>query len=210
VVSSDSRPPEYNPYSGPAHDARSTAAEGIPRVPGENLRWAYAGLSALNAALFLALRFPLTFGIDGARQATLVTLVDNYLRWGFVVIALSWLYAAWSGIPHAAQQRQDVTAGNAVAKLFIPFYNLYWIFAVNLRLCNAIDGLLIENGDERRTPAGLSVLAIIVYYVPTLMLLSSFKEYAFVAAIADNVLWTVYLFQMDELRRAAVGIRRHV
>jgi hypothetical protein len=121
-------------------------------------------------------------------------------------LAPTWCYCAWSGIP--LNLRGGVTPGSVVLRFLVPIYSLFWVFAVNIQLGDAINMLLSRIGDRRRAPRTLPIIAVIIYFVPLLMLLSEeAKGYAFLVQIADHALWLIYMFKCDALRRAVAGVR---
>jgi hypothetical protein len=162
----------------------------------------YAVVAAVNAVALLSI----AFGVASATgiQQGLITLVDGPLRLVLLALAPLWIYYAWSGIPR--ELRRGVTPGGAVLGLIVPFFSIYWIFAVNVRLCSCVDALLTSIDDRRRAPMTLAIVATVVYFVPIAMMLAEASRYAFVVLIADHVLWFVYMLQCDELRRAVIAV----
>jgi hypothetical protein len=197
------QPPEINPYSPPRERRASRRKqEATPRAPGERVKWIYAAMAGANALALLSIASGM--GTAAGIQQELITLVDGPLRWALLVLAPVWIYYAWSGIP--PEDRRGTTPGSAVVGLFIPFYSIFWIFAVNVRLCAAIDALLARSGDRRRAPAALAIVATVLYFVPVVMLLTSAGQYAYLALIADHALWVAYMLVCDDLRRAVLGV----
>jgi hypothetical protein len=197
-------PADYNPYAAPPSSelppSDGDRVDGARRAPGESVKWFYAVAAALSAVGFFLIRFSLDLDIDRATQKTLIQAVDGPLRWTLLGIATVWIYQAWSGIP--AEARGDVSPAGAVGRLFIPLYSLYWVFGVNLRLCSAIDGLLIQKEDARRAPGTLAVAATVLHFAPVVLMLTPIKGYAFLVTIVDTVLWFTYMLQCDVVRRA--------
>jgi hypothetical protein len=157
----------------------------------------------VNALAFAAL----ASGVASARgiQEELVVLVDGPLRWTLLALAPMWIYGAWSGIP--PETRRRTTPGSAVVGLIVPIFSIYWVFAVNVRLCDHVDALLAASDDRRRAPKTLAVVATVIYFVPYVMMLTSAREYAFLVLIADHALWLAYMLRCDELRRAVLDVR---
>jgi hypothetical protein len=160
-------------------------------------------MAAVNAVALLSI----AFGVASATgiQQELITLVDGPLRLVLLALAPLWIYRAWSGIPREA--RRGVTPGGAVLGLVIPLFSIYWIFAVNVRLCSSVDALLASIDDRRRAPKTLAIVATVIYFFPVAMTLMEASRYAFLIRIADHVLWFVYMLQCDELRRAVMAVR---
>lgn len=164
----------------------------------------YAVVAAVNAValLSIALGVASTTGI----QEELITLVDGPLRLVLLALAPLWIYYAWSGIPR--ELRYGITPGRAVLGLIVPVFSIYWIFAVNVRLCSCVDSLLTSIDDRRRAPKTLAIVATVIYFAPIAMMLAEASRYTFLVLIADHVLWFVYMLQCDELRRAVIAVRR--
>src|SRR5438270_13475756 len=51
------------------------------------------------------------------------------LTLGGVVAGLVWLHGAFLRLPQRTLNEANVTPAGAVGRLFIPFYNAYWLFA---------------------------------------------------------------------------------
>lgn len=79
------------------------------------------------------------------------------------------------GIQHGNLPRiahDDPSVGKAIGFLFIPFYNLYWIFFFWLRLCDRINLQLALRGLPPTAPRGLALATCIVMLVPYVGLVS--------------------------------------
>lgn len=76
------------------------------------------------------------------------------------VTALVWWYFAWSAVPYALCERLRVTPAGTVGYMFLPFYNLYWIFANASRFGDAIDRMRDEMGLPQSTTKGNGLLAV--------------------------------------------------
>lgn len=105
-----------------------------------------------------------------------------------VVLILVWLHAAWDAIPE--EYRYDgsgyrIRPSQVIGRLFIPFYNLYWIFVVNGGLCNALDAMLRHVESGRRAPKSLASAACISQIIP------------YVNVFIAPFLWTMFMFQVD-------------
>lgn len=82
-----------------------------------------------------------------------------------------WLYKTWEAVP---QQHQSTTPGKAVGLLFVPFFNIYWMF-------RAFPGLSksIENAHKAVNPANaggasyaVGLIACIMSFIPFVNILS--------------------------------------
>ncbi len=92
------------------------------------------------------------------------------------------------------RRHDDPTAGKAIGFLFIPFFNLYWIFFSNHRLAVRINEELAGRGLGRRVSPDLAIVACVLTLIP------------FVNFVAWTVMWPIvlgtYQTAMNELARA--------
>ncbi len=163
-------PNPYAMYGGPQLNFA-----GPQTAPNLWLKWLYFGSVALMGILLA-----ISFGIDQALDdwATYST-VDHKLRhlrdyasmgggifWVTAfVLGLIWLGMAWGNVP---PEHRVITGGEAVGKMFIPGFNLYWIFRASTALCTALDYSLMSRGSMARAPKGLAIAAAIVTVIPYL------------------------------------------
>jgi hypothetical protein len=163
-------PNPYAMYGGPQfHFAAPQTA------PNLWIKWLYLGAVVLSGSLLA-----IAFGIDQALEdwATYST-VDHKLRhlreyatmgcgifWlATFILGLMWLGLAWGNVP---PEHRMVTPGEAIGKMFIPGFNLYWIFRASTGLCTAFDYALASRGSLARAPKGLAIAASIVTVIPYL------------------------------------------
>ena len=159
------------------------------------------------AALFVALVVyfvPLPAPMMHAVRAMLPLLaIGKGLLGGF------WLYAAWSELPPAYLREIKETPGNVVVMYFVPFYNVYWAFASQSRLCTAIDTLLARAGFPPRAPRALALLAPALHIASTLVGLTKEPVLIVVGTTAAAAGWMAMMFAFDralgEMHRALAG-----
>lgn len=169
-----SAPYGTTPYSPPA-----SVAPASRKVPGSRTKWIYLTLYVLMYVLPI-----LAFALLGAfwddvrdtdaretfRGSMFALMGLGYgCMLGLYVAACVWIYKSWSAIPLAYRynaQGRPFSPGEAVGYLFIPFYNLYWMFVMPPALCDAIDRVNHESGSPARAPRGLALAAAIVQLVP--------------------------------------------
>src|SRR6266545_1115688 len=103
----------------------------------------------------------------------------EYQAWVMVVLSivtlgvysLFWLNH-WHGImPN--RRADDPSTSKAIWLLFIPFFNLYWMFESLLRLCTRLDEELAAAGLTDRTPRELVRWSCIVRLIPYVNILAS-------------------------------------
>jgi hypothetical protein len=195
-------PTETNPYAPPREGRkRRKRRRGAERAPGEWVKWAYAVTAAVSAVTF----FFIALGLAPAYHPELIRLVDGPLSWAMLLLGVFWVYFAWSGLPRRLSG--GVTPGTAVVRFIIPIYSLYWVFGVNLQLCNGLDAALAEQEDARRAPKVIAMGATVLHFVPVVMLFTEAKAYAFLVMIASSGLWCAYMWLCDPLRSAVWSAR---
>jgi hypothetical protein len=143
-----------------------------------------------------------TFGLG--TSSPWLARVNSAGSWAYILIVMAWVYQAWAGIPRA--HRGTMTPWRAVLTLWIPVYNLYWAFAMNMALCDTLDGILASAGSDRRAPRTLGIVAnaawlsysVVIEVVtvadrPTAVLGTAM-------ALAMNALWFAYMLLCDRAR----------
>jgi hypothetical protein len=186
-----------NPYQAPT--AQSDARVGALDPPGAALKWLYLGGHAgywLLTVLGILLAVVLPEGthelIDGATLAATLPLAGVLFLLAGLIGAVVWLYKAWESVPESMRYTSRgrwITPGRAAGYLFVPFYNLYWMFVVAQGLCEALDRTLLAQGAPPRAPRGLATAACTAQIIPYCNLLVA------------PILWAVYMFQVDNARR---------
>jgi hypothetical protein len=108
----------------------------------------------------------------------------------FVTCGLYTLYVHF-GLMHdrlPPRRSDDPSAGKAIGFMFVPFFNLYWIFFVNLRLIDRINEQRQAAGLPPNAPRGLALttcIMMVIPYVNILALLIMVPIYA--AVLQSNV-----------------------
>lgn len=87
------------------------------------------------------------------------------------IYTLFWLNH-WHGVM-PKRRHDDPSTAKAIGFLFIPLYNLYWIFESLLRLCTRLDEELAAAGLPDRVPKELVRWFCILYLVPYINLLTN-------------------------------------
>lgn len=130
---------------------------------------------------------PLVRTVVGAFQGILVCAVP--------ALGLLWLYRAWSRVPAPCRRAYDerrIEPSEALWKLFIPVYGVFWLFTANVGLCGAVERHLARAGVRSpKAPSTLAFVACVVQLVPLVnILLSPF-------------LWWVFMSRVDALQTEA-------
>jgi hypothetical protein len=104
----------------------------------------------------------------------------------------------WFGLMHGKLPKtrpDDPSAGQAVGFMFIPFFNLYWVFFSYIRLCDRIDEQRIRHGLAPNNLRGLAIATCIVIVIPYVNLLG--------ALILDPIFFGVLQATANELAAAS-------
>jgi hypothetical protein len=155
------------PWTGPLADPRS----------GGWIEWAYAGTLLVAVLLIVAgaavmpegSGYDVDYDQDMADLGTGMTIVGFLFFLLRMVLALVWIYQAWSAVPppyRMTSTGKHVSPGAAVGKLFIPFFNLYWMFVVSAGLCDAMGSALASTGSYRTPAKGLAIASCVTQLVP--------------------------------------------
>jgi hypothetical protein len=187
-----------NPYAPPAP---GMGYPSFPAQPGTGnwLKWAYVATLALGVLLvfsgigFMAAGAP-DYESGDPGDDDLAGLGGGLMAFGFtmwfvrIIFGLIWLYSSWNSIPPEMRftKSRTMTPGAAVGFLFIPFFNLYWLFVANVGLCDALDYGLTTVGSYRRAPRVAAIIAGIFQLVPYLNLLISPFTWLLFMFLADG------------------------
>lgn len=82
-----------------------------------------------------------------------------------VIFQVLWLYFAWDAVP---PQFRSASPGAAVGLLFVPFFNVYWVFRAVVGLSASIRRTLqaLEGPNAGGAGQGLAIAACVVSFVP--------------------------------------------
>jgi hypothetical protein len=86
-----------------------------------------------------------------------------------LVLRFVWLHRMWRALPAADRVDGDgdaVTPAGAVGRHFIPFYNLYWVFAARAIVCRALKNAAGSAGVPREPPRVAAALASVADIIP--------------------------------------------
>lgn len=144
-------PPPPGPLPGPP---------GMPVPMGPGVGYGSYGLAQPGTPEAAAHRF--------TEFPAAVAILLHYLSLGvFTLIWLNLLHGKMPKIRH-----DDPSAGKAIGFLFIPFFNLYWVFFTYHRLCRRINEQRQMRNLPPKAPAGLAVAMCILMIIPYVGVLS--------------------------------------
>jgi hypothetical protein len=161
------------------------------------------GIKVPSSGLFMALQwggFLACFaggavsGFQGKDTGQPIIFLGFLLLIAANIYALVVVYRCWSAIQDGTT---DVTPGAAIARLFLPLYNVYWIFVTYKRLATETQTYLREKTSGIASPisGGLSVTYCI------LTLLSFIPGLGVLAALVNMIVVSVLIFQWTAFLR---------
>lgn len=144
------------------------------------LRLAYLVASVVGTALILSTIVSWTVMLataderHGPPMSVLVVAIGSYAALAMTLalvglIGVAWVYRAWSWLPveqrYARNWRSWITPAQAALFLLVPFFQYYWMFVVNLGLCDALDRLRVMYPTRQAAPKQLALVGSILQIV---------------------------------------------
>lgn len=162
--------------NGPYRVLGSGAAFGP--IPG-GLRVAYLCVAIGMGVAFALTVASLAVAIAGADRhrppsALLITGVSSYgllclLLLAQLVLGVFWVHKAWSWLPMdqrwTRQWKSWISPDQAAGYMLIPYFHYYWMFVVNLGLCDALERLRVAYPTQTTAPKDLALIACIMQIV---------------------------------------------
>lgn len=183
--------PQAMPGFGPPGYAPGPMAISY-RAHGGGLKWAYLGTLLGGFAIAGLGGGVMAAGEDDVGAVLLILGLSTAFALR-LVFALMWMYSAWSAIPfdyRVTGSGKRVSPGEAVGFMFIPIFNLYWMFVASGGLCDALDHMLRSSGTSRTSPKGLALAACIMQFIP------------YVNFLFAPFMWAFYMFSFDSAAKA--------
>lgn len=156
-----------------------------------SLTRAYVGLLATCVALYA-----LTKAVAVSPWlAKALAVTEGALLQAAGVVGLVWLHRAWTRVPPSHRRAYDgrrIEPDEAIWKLFVPLYGIYWLFLANIGLCGAIERHLHRGGARSaKAPSTTAFIACFAQMVPVVNLLVS------------PFLWAVFMARVDAAQAQA-------
>lgn len=102
------------------------------------------------------------------------------------VVFLIWLYGVWAALP---RELRSTSPSAAFGYLFIPFFNLYWIFPAIVGVSKSLQrGLQTSHADPPMTGIGAGI-ALAVTSLPGLLLLDLLFNFLGTPPLVLGVVW---------------------
>jgi hypothetical protein len=193
----------YDPYR--AHLGRSS-----PKPLGPATRWifgfvAFAMIVGIFGGIALIVAACVHTNAQGAPNddmmvaGILLLLGAILLIYVQIGVAAFWVHKAWSWLPmeqrYTTNWKGWITPGQAALFLLIPYFHWYWMFVVNLGLCDALERMRVQH-PAGPAPRGLAMTAMIVQLVQM-----------FVPLPVSPILWLVYMTRVERIMREMAASR---
>ncbi|HEU4965267.1 MAG TPA: hypothetical protein VFV52_15670 [Bacilli bacterium] len=99
---------------------------------------------------------------------TVLVIVLHFLTGG--IFSFIYLGLKHSQVPMI--KANDFSAGKAIGFMFIPFFNLYWIFMFHVRLVNRINLQFRLRGQQEALSTGFAITVLILSFIPFVNLIN--------------------------------------
>jgi hypothetical protein len=166
-----------------------------PASAGTWIAWLYAALAALRVGVMTVYYL----GVAPAEYLRFADPIVRVLAFACSITALFWIHAAFGHVnrlllDRGRLPRLGTTPGGAVGRFFVPFYNLYWCFAVHVFLARGLREL--GRGRESVALLGVGVVGsaaqLLVGVLATASAVLSFR-----LGLVIPVIWVVYMILAD-------------
>jgi hypothetical protein len=88
------------------------------------------------------------------------------LLFGYAITNMIWLYQFWSWIPpdqrHTNMWKKYISPGTAVGFMFIPYFNIYWMFVVYLGLSDIMERMRVQFPSSKGPVKTLAILTLVI------------------------------------------------
>ena len=200
-----SEPSSFNPYLPPQSQGDDRPSPARARLRRWYLAWLFGGLDGI-LVFAVALTHVVPYSDSTAILWQLVNKLDPFVALIKLAIIGVWIHTAWSDVPLAMREEVRVSPGKAIGFLFIPFVNLYWVFAMPRRLCVALDRASVVRGGRPSAPLTVATLAPAVHLVHGVLAKTTAGLPALVSFAASGALWLVFMIGCDRARAKLLGV----
>jgi hypothetical protein len=125
----------------------------------------------------------------------LFDLTRWYKFFGFPFIFFFFIYKGWEAVP---ENSRGLKPWKAIGQLFIPLFNLYWVFVAIKDLPKELNAYIQKNGVQ--TPLLSESMAL---WISILVILMVIPWLDFFVAIA---LWIIAIIFMNDLKKTLIAI----
>ena len=87
----------------------------------------------------------------------------------YSIVNLIWLYKFWSWIPpeerHTNLWKKYISPGTAIGFMFIPYFNIYWMFVVYLGIADIMERLRVQYPSRKGSAKTLAIVTTVIPFV---------------------------------------------
>ncbi|MBX3204410.1 MAG: hypothetical protein KF764_05045 [Labilithrix sp.] len=88
------------------------------------------------------------------------------LLFAYSIVNVVWLYKFWSWIPpeqrHTSMWKKYISPGTVVGFMFIPYFNIYWMFVVYLGIADIMERLRVQYPCSKGPAKTLALLTLLI------------------------------------------------
>lgn len=88
------------------------------------------------------------------------------LIFAYAIVNMVWLYKFWSWIPpeqrHTSMWKKYISPGSALGYMFIPYFNIYWMFVVYLGIAEIMERMRVQYPTNKPPAKTLAIVRLVV------------------------------------------------
>lgn len=171
-----------NPYAAPAQVALYRQNVFVPPgttsrpLLGSTLRNVKLGLGIAQVITLLAAIVLLILGASmsdnhGSGEPVMFAALGAFGLWyvflfAYSIVNMCWLYGFWSWIPpeqrYSTMWKKYISPAAAVGFMFIPYFNIYWMFVVYLGIADIMERLRVQYPTSKGPAKTLAIVTLVV------------------------------------------------
>jgi hypothetical protein len=168
-----------NPYAAPSpamYRQNVFVPHGVTAGPlvGSTLRKVKLALGIAQVVTMIAgIALMIIGGVMGGDEGSVVAMVGMavfglwyLLLFGYGIANMIWVYQFWSWIPpeqrHTSMWKKYISPGTAIGFMFIPYFNIYWMFVVYLGIADIMERLRVQYPSTKGPAKTLAIITLVV------------------------------------------------
>jgi len=173
------QPMQGNPYAAPGpalYRQNVFVPYGAAAAPllSPGLRKAKLGLGISQLVLmFLAIALIIIGAAMGDDTGGIIAGIGGgfFMIWYMLIFAASivsgvWIYKFWSWFPpeqrYTSMWKKYISPGAAIGYMFIPYFNIYWMFVVYLGIAEIMERMRVQYPSSKGPAKTAAILAIVI------------------------------------------------
>lgn len=124
-------------------------------------------------AMFAGIGLMITGGAMGDDTGGMLLVIGGgvlalwyLLLFAYAITNMIWLYQFWSWIPpeqrHTNMWKKYISPGTAIGFMFIPYFNIYWMFVVYLGLADIMERMRVQFPCSKGPAKTLAILTVVI------------------------------------------------